>query len=98
MAETKPMRPARAWAVIGADGKPSTVENVACLFPARKDAGQWAINTERPLRVRILDDAAVEQAIAAIKDSILNFRRDDDLDPDPTIQLEAAIRDLGGRP
>ena len=94
MDETKPMKPVRAWAVICANGKLSTVENVACLFPARKDAERWAVKTERPIRVRILDDAAVERAIAVLRAAEANLGTAYPF----TSDIHAAIRDLGGRP
>ena len=92
MDETKPMKPVRAWAVICASGKLSTVENVACLFPARKDAERWAVKTERPIRVRILDDAAVERAIAFLRIARGEFNLAGEQ------ECDRIIRDLGGRP
>lgn len=84
---SKPMRPARAWVLLDADGKmiPGTVNRLRERTVGMRDE-PW----EKSLRVRILDDAAVERAIAVLRGIDCASTADED-------RVNAAIRDLGAR-
>lgn len=110
----KPMRPAKAWAVVQESGRLlSTGMDTPLLRTMRGETIPYTIarSNERsgckPLRVRILDDAAVERAIAALKVKLERLRAcalnaagtpSYEQYSDQVSGVEDAIRDLGGKP
>lgn len=91
MSKPKPMKPARAWVLLDADGKmiPGTVNRLRERTVGMRDE-PW----EKSVRVRILDDAAVERAIAVLRAAEANLGTAYPF----TSDIHAAIRDLGGKP
>lgn len=87
---TKPMKPTKAWAIRDERGRLMDLGYAPSLFKTKADARTWsAVEAgESPLRVRIVEDAAVERAIAVLR-KYYSPGWDD---------VGTAIRDLGGRP
>ena len=89
------MKPARAWAVVSPSDKLAYNEhNEFHILRRKRDDQRMAKYGFRALRVRILDDAAVERAIAVLRAAEANLGTAYPF----TSDIHAAIRDLGGRP
>ena len=98
------MKPTKAWAV--ADGRGVVQEHTAC--PKKACAAAFVTEDgERVVRVRILDDAAVKRAIAALQAFLKNLRTGAlntagtpsyKQYADKINAVKSAIRDLGGKP
>lgn len=92
------MKTRKGWAIINEHGRLDAVAHPAkpCRFPG-----------EHIIRVRIIEDAAVERAIEVLR---VDHRRAQaramnsagtpryEEDADKALQIESAIRDLGGKP
>lgn len=92
---SKPMKPAKAWAVVSPSDKLAYNEhNEFHILRRKRDDQRMAKYGFRALRVRILDDAAVERAIAVLRCADAHIGTDGSSSPD----IHAAIRDLGGKP
>lgn len=97
---SKPMKPARAWAVVDQRGVHlRSMYGVPMLRKSKRESRlyeQWSEDGKRQylraLRVRILDDVAVERAIAVLR------LAGENLGHVLTLEIPAAIRDLGGKP
>lgn len=96
---SKPMKPAKAWAVVSPSDKLAYNEhNEFHILRRKRDDQRMAKYGFRALRVRILDDAAVERAIAALRTAIDTAEKLYDLASEEAALYKDAIRDLGGRP
>ena len=83
----KQMKPCKAWALVDGDGH----VDLSVIGTDRKWVrGFVVLASERHLRVRIIDDAAVERAIAAM-------RRIAEGSLTGVADCYDAIRDLGGK-
>ena len=91
----KPMKPCKAWAIADNCGRLiETNAGVPILRATHNNPCDWVEDDERFVRVRILEDAAVERAIAVLRSLDADFWVGN-----PTgDKIEAAIRDLGGKP
>lgn len=89
----KSMKPARAWVNLETSGGIAKCDGYPVLFANKTEAAQGTRNGwgERPLRVRIIEDAAVERVIAILRTTLRLEGYDHNV-------IKGAIRDLGGRP
>lgn len=96
---TKPMKPAKAWALANKAGTLyETNSGVPILRKTQNNPCDWMEDGDRFVRVRIIEDAAVERAIRAMKDMERLAGKNMSDDADELVALRAAIRDLGGKP
>ena len=86
------MKPARAWAVVSPSDKLAYNEhNEFHILRRKRDDQRMAKYGFRALRVRIIEDAAVERVIAILRTTLRLEGYDHNV-------IKGAIRDLGGRP
>lgn len=90
----KQMKPCKAWGLVGKrDGRITFYGNFrADVYKTEAFTKKYHDpDTDRLLRVRVLDDAAVERVIDLLRGLECGSTADED-------RVNAAIRDLGGKP